>query len=265
MGGDGATWSALGGGLKAGLRALCGFDEESIDGTDTLAAIRLLDRLLIEGPPGAIGPGSAAELVSADRDRLLAALYLRTYGSRIQGTVACVRCGEPFDLDFPLQQLLDTLPQPGTAGPAHGGDGLFALPDGRRFRMPTGEDELAVWHLPPDQAEQALLARCVVEGDPSIDSQAFQEAMLQAAPLLDVEIDTRCPECGQEQSIHFDIQSYLLSALRSEQLARAQEVHRLATAYGWSLSDILSLPRSRRRTHVALIEAEFTRQARGYA
>jgi hypothetical protein len=33
-------------------------------------------------------------------------------------------------------------------------------------------------------------------------------------------------------------------------------VHRLARGYGWSLAEILSLPRTRRRDYVALVERE---------
>ena len=47
------------------LRELNGFDEQSISGTDTLAAIGLLDRLLTENPAHPLGPSedSAARLV----------------------------------------------------------------------------------------------------------------------------------------------------------------------------------------------------------
>jgi hypothetical protein len=139
-------------------------------------------------------------------------------------------------------------------GPA----GVFLLPDGRRFRLPTGEDEYAVWHLPPGEAEKSLLARCIVEGDPTEETEVVQAAMWEAAPLLDLELEARCPECGEVQPIHFDLQSHLLSALLSERQQLTREVHRLATTYRWSRPDILALARSQRRALVALIEADST-------
>ena len=82
------------------LRGLCGHDEEAIGGTDTEAALGLLDRLLVDAPGVIIGPGHAAELAAPDRDRLLAAVFRAAFGPRVESTVPCAACQEPFDLDF---------------------------------------------------------------------------------------------------------------------------------------------------------------------
>ena len=263
-----ADYVALGyvpGGAWAGLRELCGYDEESVGGTDTTTTIQLLDRLLVDGPGTTIGPGAAAKLTAVDRDRLLAALYARTYGHRVESTVHCRHCGEPFDLDFHLSELLDSLKAGEVSVAAEEEtDGVFALPDGRRFRLPTGEDECAVCHLPAGEAEGALLARCLVEGDPAVEPGIVQQAMQEIAPVVDLELNAHCPECGETQPVRFDLQSYLLSALMAERRQLAWEVHRLAVAYGWNLQDILALPRSQRRTYVALVEDEMARSRRRY-
>jgi hypothetical protein len=248
-------------GAWAGLRELCGHDEESVCDTDTLTAIQLLDRLLIDGQGVTIGPGCAAKLTAADRDRLLAAVYMRTYGPCVESTLHCRHCDEPFDLDFYLQDLLDSLQGSESAAEK---DGVFTLDDGCRFRLPTGEDECAVRHLAPGEAERELLARCTVEGDAAANPDAVQAAMDAIAPVLSLEMNAHCPECGECQPVHFDIQSYLLSMLESEQEQFVREVHRLATAYGWSLEEILGLPRRRRRAYVALVEAEIAGQQEWY-
>jgi hypothetical protein len=251
------------GGAWVGLRELCGHDEDAVRGTDTVTAIRLLDRLLVDGPGTTIGSGRVASLTASDRDRILAAVYGRTYGPRIESTAHCHHCGEPFDLDFSLQELLDGMQEQPVATVGEG-SGVFQLPDGRRFRLPTGEDECAVLHLTPAKAEQELLARCVVEGDPADDLEAVQKAMQAIGPVLDVDLEARCPECGEMQLVHFDIQSYLLSALQAERGRLAREVHRLATVYNWSLQEILALSRSQRRMYVALVEAESAYPQRWY-
>lgn len=240
----------------ARLHELRGSDEQIIDGRGTDAAIRLLDRLLVEGPGPMLKPGQASTLTAADRDRLLVAIYHHTFGSRIAGTHTCSDCGKAFDLDFDLLALQSAL-QPADAAFARledSGHVAVALKDGRRFRLPTGEDEMAVWHLSVDDACAELLRRCVLDGDPLTDPQALQAAMQAAAPLLDLEVDGRCPECGLNQAIHFDIQDYLLAALQAGKARLPHEIHRLAGAYGWTLSEILKLPRSQRKAHVKLIE-----------
>ena len=190
-----------------------------------------------------IGPGKAKSLATADRDRLLAAIYIHTYGSRIAGTVHCNNCDAPFDIDFSLEELLSHIHEDrNTVNVEKEHDGAFELPGGPRFRLPTGEDECAVLGLSLEEAENELLMRCVLEGDPTGDIVSLQRAMKDLAPLLDLDLEACCPECNHKQMFHFDIQHYLYSALRQEQKQLAMEVHRLATAYSWSLNEILQLP-----------------------
>ena len=262
----------LPGGGWACLRELSGAEEQAVTGTGTADAIRLLDGLLVASGGTAIAPGSATALTAADRDRLLAAVYIRTYGARIANTLRCVYCDALFDIDFSLEELLAYLsPQANDRG--HGAetvdisaerlaDGTFCLSDGTRFRLPTGEDECAVLGSPADQAEQVLLQCCLLDENLTDETgrdglkEAVQAAMADVAPVLDLDLDAHCPECGRHQAVHFDIQHYLLSALQRERKQLAQEVHRLASAYGWSLTEILGLPRSQRRSLVALVESE---------
>ncbi len=243
------------------LREICGSDEQSVEGTGTVEAIRLLDRLLVAVSGTYIGPGKAAKLTTADRDWLLAAVYMRTYGSRIESTVNCAKCKAPYDMDFSLEELISHVDSE-----AHqmeeSSDGVFGSLDGCRFRLPTGEDECAVLGMSPEEAEKALLERCIVEPNQDYDPEALQTAMRDIAPVLDMDMDARCPECDHQQTVHFDIQYYLLYRLMQEKRQLAYEVHRLARAYGWSLNEILGLPRSVRRIYVDLVEAEIESQRR---
>jgi hypothetical protein len=240
-----------------GLRELRGHDEQMVTGTGTMMAVRLLDRLLEGVGEVNARPLHALGMTAADRDKLLAAVYLQTYGARIESTVGCLQCGVPFDIDFSLTELQasvvaaarkESFPQ----GPG----GYFLLPDGSRFRLPTGEDECAVLGLAPDAAAAELLKRCLAEEHHVTDPADALAAMAGIAPLLDIELTGRCPECENEQGVHFDIQTFLLKSLEQEKSRLAWEVHRLACAYGWSLGEILGLPRSLRRTYVALVESE---------
>ncbi len=238
------------------LRELRGDDELRVKGTDTATALALLQGLI--EPPG--GTGTKADrallLTAADRDRLLAHLHVLTYGPHVDSTTTCKRCGERFDLDFSLPALLSHLLQPRSGPHRLAADGTCRLEDGRCFRLPTGQDELAVGDSPGASAAQALLERCMVEGDLGEGTTAIEEVMDQVAPLVSLGIDAVCPQCGHEQQFNFDIQSYLLSALLQEHPRLYQEIHTLARGYGWSLAEILSLTRTQRRTFVALLENE---------
>jgi len=248
------------------LRELNGFDEQSIRGVDTVTAIGLLNRLLVNAPGYSAEELKAARLTASQRDRLLAAVYERTFGPRIDSTMRCRICGELFDLSFTIENLLAALSASASSSSAElRPDGTFRLPNGVRFRLPTGEDEMAIAGLSPVDAESALLGRCLIEPENSVNLEAVQKAMEEVAPILDLDLDAQCPECGGKQSVHFDVQYYLLRALEQERKQMAREVHRLAIAYGWSLNEILGLFRSQRRAFVELIDADISAQRRQWS
>ena len=55
------------------------------------------------------------------------------------------------------------------------------------------------------------------------------------------------------QIFHFNLQEYLLTSLTKEKDNLVAEVHMLARFYGWGLNEILELPRSSRKSYVALM------------
>lgn len=237
------------------LRELNGFDERSVEASNTGAAIALLDRLLEEGSATC----EAADLPAADRDRLLAAVYRRAYSDRVESSVHCARCSALFELSFSLDTLRDTLDAQSTlATMVSLEDGAFRSPDGLVFRLPSGRDEMEVARLAPDAARRALHQRCYIAGDADL----LEETLESVAPVFDLDLDARCPECGHNQQVHFDMQSYLLGALLKERRRLLSEVHRIAVTYGWSRREILELARSERRVHLELIEADVSRRAR---
>lgn len=233
---------------QVNLRELRGFDEISLGNVGTSGAITLLDALLQPNAGQAI---SAAALVTADRDAVMGALYKRLFGHRIESTLTCT-CSQKFDLDFSLDDFAAHL----LASREQGGfevteNGQYSLSDGAdSFRLPTGQDELAVLGLSPEEASNMLVALCIDKGSDLIKSQA---AMAAIAPVWQTDMAAQCPECGDVQSVLFDMQGFLLRRLLQERDSLAAEVHLLAMAYKWSYNDIMNLPRSQRKMFVSLI------------
>jgi len=240
------------------LRELTSAEERSVAGTTTDDALFLLDALVF-APPGEPAPPRAHDLVASDRDRLLVAIYRRNFGDKIENTLTCELCDHPFDIDFSLGGLAMSLETPGSTRVRPLGQNQFETAEGLRFRLPTGRDERAIAALPASEAENALL-RCCTVGDAMAPAPAeaagLQELLAEVAPLIDLDLDARCPECGRTHSLQFDIQSYLLGALLGERRRLAQEMHLIAIAYGWGLQEILSLGRHERRQFVELISNE---------
>jgi hypothetical protein len=242
------------------LRELSGFDEQMVTDTRTYTAIELLNRLIVGPSGGREGANrSAISLTASDRDGLLAHVYARNFGRKVQSTVRCAHCGELFDLEFDIEQLARVLDPPAPASVEALADRTFRLPMGVRFRLPTGEDEVWLSEACGAEPERALLQRCLIEpreGASEREMAAVEEAMEEIAPVLDLDLDAQCPECRTKQPLHFNVQFYLLRAIQQGWKQTVREVHLLATAYGWSLQEILGLPRSQRRQFVELIETE---------
>jgi hypothetical protein len=229
-------YAAAGGAVNSiALRELRGRDELAVDGVDTRAALALLDRLI-----GRDGPG-AASLCAADRDALLAGLHRRLWGDRILTTLRCRECGERFDLSFTLSDVQAHLES--TRRPAH-------------ISPPTGEQELRAAREGA-RAGVAALARELGVHEPDIEEAAA--GFEAAAPILDLEITAHCAECQAPQEAHFDLQSFLLQRLLGERESLLAEVHLIAASYGWSLREIVSMPRATRRTLVGMLEYQRSR------
>lgn len=240
------------------VRELTGHDELSVTETGTVEAIQLLDRLLVDGHETALIPGQADEIATADRDWLLAHIYRLTYGTKIESTISCTACSSFIDLNFNLDDLLAFIQSKTPDMSVKQVDkGIFELHDGSRFRLPRGKDECTIMGLSPDMAEKRLLERCLIHTSPNGDTEEqLQTVMGQVAPVIETEMAAECPDCGKQQMIYFDIQSFLLSALIRERKQITMEIHRLAMAYHWNHNDILSLPRSLRRMYLSFVIAE---------
>ncbi len=239
------------------LRDFVGSDEMAVDMPGTLGALNLLDRLIVDMPGVNGTPVSAKDIATADRDRILVVIYKKLYGDQIESSIPCVGCTSLFDIGFSLGDLITHLDSSNGSAFGKGEEkGVFKMENDVSFRLPTGEDEYLTLGLAPHEAEKVLMRRCLMDSAPDAEMAGLQQALQQVAPLVATELSATCPECSLEQTVHFDIQSFLLSSLSNERKSLTAEVHRLARAYGWSHQEIMELPRNLRRQYVALVMAE---------
>ncbi len=214
------------------LREPTGHDELALSGIDSEAAVAFLDRLT--QPALATG-----DLATSDRDMLLAMLHRGLWGDRIVSTLDCAACETPYDIDFNLSALQASLAasrEPTVAlGPREVADG-----EGRRYLLPTAAEETAAAIAGDGEGLAAAIA-------PEIPSPTLNQRLEALAPIIDVDLDASCAECGHRSSVRFDIQTFTLQRLLDERESLLAAVHVIASAYGWSLDEILTLPRVSRR------------------
>jgi hypothetical protein len=221
----------------ARLREPCGEDELSVEGVDTRSAVTLLDRLLAT-------PERADALAASDRDALLAALHRQLWGDRLVSSLRCAACEAMYDLSFELSTLQRQLAR---QAPPHEVTAPRSLrtADGACWTLPNADEEEQAAVLGLHAGRAQLAEASAAPGTAAEEAAAALEAL---APLIDVDLDTTCAECGHAQQARFDLQSFVLQRLLDEREGLLAELHRLASSYGWSLREILSLPRSLRRS-----------------
>jgi hypothetical protein len=216
-------------------------------------------------PPGAralallsaLGEPAAPDLPAGERDRKLAAAYRGLFGRRAVARVECPACAAAVELDLDLDEFArEAGPPPDPV--LHLGGCEVA------WRSPTAADLAAVArHRDPAAAYEDLLRRCVVSvsrgGEPVGRGEwpegvagAVAEAVGRADPLAAAEVGLECPACGHRWSAGFDVGVFLWAELKLAAHRLMTEVHKLASAYGWSEADVLSMTATRRAAYLGL-------------
>jgi hypothetical protein len=195
----------------------------------------------------------------ADRplgQRNLALLRLRRelFGDRLDACVDCPGCSER--LEFPLSA--SALGGPATAA---GQASTFEV-DGHGFRLPSTRDLARVAdELEPQRAAARLLsALATTELAPALEASSeflarFETALESADPCGDLALDLECPSCHREWTAPFDVATFVWDELERRAQHWLDDVHLLASAYGWSESQTLALSESRRRAYLERVLA----------
>jgi hypothetical protein len=151
----------------------------------------------------------------------------------------------------------------------------WVSPNGKSFscRVPTGSDQrawLAHTNAHGDIDSTWLANRLLTAINNTNDAGDLIESMkstdfigslgtaLAAAdPLTALTLDVSCPFCEQSLCVDIDLEHLLLEGLRLKQRRLMNQVHRLASHYHWTETDIAALPAWRRERYLANITAEF--------
>lgn len=185
------------------------------------------------------------------REVHLLALRNATFGRVLDGHAPCPACGSRMEFELDAAALLRELPVPSEA-PIE-----FA---GAQWRLPTSRDQaLIVEAGRTDLAVRRLLACCRL-GDAGV-GEAMEPAVLAALedrmesldPAANIHLGLRCADCGHAWEAVLDVGTCFWDELATRARQLLDEVHRLASAYGWRESEILALSPVRRAAYLGMI------------
>jgi hypothetical protein len=188
--------------------------------------------------------------------RVMMANLARHVGAERQWmTGTCSSCGSLFD--FALSPA--DLPLPQEAAVEQDWVEVMTGSGPVRVRAPLCADQIAIAENP--EPERALLERCIASGRPEEelrldfadrDLAAIDAAMIALSPTLPFGAAMSCPSCGQVNEMPVCTSDWL-SEMDDGPL---QDVHDIASAYGWGQGEILALSRNRRKAYLRLIDVE---------
>ena len=212
-------------------------------GSSQIPVLRALTILEAACPEASVD--SLADLPIGRRDARLLALRERMFGPELTGITDCPECAEKIELSF---RCSDVHQQEENEPPTE----LDVRSNGReiRFRLPTSADLLAV-----NSAEQ-LLERCLLDRGNNHPTKeilpAVVEKMSSADPMADIHLVMNCPNCAHKWEAAFDIVAFLWREISAAARRLLREIHTLASAYGWTEPEILSLSPARRRAYLEM-------------
>lgn len=203
-----------------------------------------------------------AQLTIGRRDAELLKLHERLFGAALAGLATCPKCGQQSEVQFTAADFQ------ATAG-AEPAEGLVAVVADYKvtFRLPNSLDLLRLT-TDADAATNRgrLLEQCIhtaqrdgqavgVEQLPRNVVTTVVERMAEADPQADSHLTLNCPQCAHQWQAQLDILSFVWSEIHSRAGRLLQEVHALASAYGWREADILALSPWRRRAYLEMVTA----------
>jgi hypothetical protein len=216
--------------------------------------------LLVAADPGAT-PGEIEALSVGRSDARLLALREAVFGRVMPCLVACPSCGESLELALDTAALIVPEAEATVPGPLKLEREGYEL----EVRPPAGRDLAAVeGSADADEARRRLLELCIISARydgrevpadalPACVTEAAAARIAQADPQADCRLELTCPACGQDWQAPFDILSYLWAEVNAWAQRIFREVHRLASAYGWSESEVLALSPMRRQIYLEML------------
>lgn len=176
-----------------------------------------------------------------ERDACLMALRCEWFGPWFDAVIACNNCRKLLSLRVDLRVLAERVVKE---------DSPVEV-DGACLRRPTTRDLAAlVGQLDAESAATALLRRLTLtapaEGWTDTRRAGIEAALDDADPLAHIALDITCEHCESHFSAPLDIGATLWDELSTQAEQVIDDVHMLASAYGWSESEILTMSAARR-------------------
>lgn len=214
-----------------------------------------LDRAVLMASAACSRQQNAADWPLGARNRSLAQLHCDVFGGILRGYTPCRGCGQQLEFEFDGHTVAapPAPSQPSTPQLVSVGKWLF--------RLPTSRDlAIAAKKSGGQTAARRLLASCYSGSEPAAnwteeDIEIIGERLSEADPYAEILLHFDCPACSVSFDESLDLGGFVWAEIQAQAMRIFQDVHLLASAYGWSESEILGLSAARRSAYIELVHA----------
>jgi hypothetical protein len=208
-----------------------------------------------------IGTDDLCSMSMGKCDATLLDLRDLTFGSIINCLESCPGCKDPLELSLRTLDLkTESCDLP---------ENSFSIMSEEyeiKFRLPNSRDLFSISACREiKEAKQMMLKRCITEirrnGEicridiqlPNGSGEKISERMREIDPQAYVEVNLICPSCGFRWQRIFDVATFFWKEIDAWALRTLMEVHVLASAYGWSETEILSMSQWKRQVYLEMV------------
>lgn len=188
-----------------------------------------------------------------ERNRLLLQLHRISFGSSLDGYVACAQCGAAMELSLSVADVLAQIDE------SHAPASLPWL-DGdqtRSMRAATTADLLAAAQAPDEAAaEEHLLLRCLGMDTVALTADSMQMARSHFEQLHaggELRCALHCPDCSHAATYELDLAHFVWREALHTARRLLGDIHALALNYGWREQDIAAMSPVRREAYLELL------------
>lgn len=240
------------------MRALC--NEEFLELWESGRRLHALDRALLAIQ--ASFPEAAEEKVAdwplGRRNQALAQVRMLYFGRQLHGWTVCEQCGEKLEFELDCGRLLER---------QQDSDPQAIQLNGCTFRLPTSRDLACIADVHEVKAavlrllEECRLqdaetsSECLGSAWSEEEIEELGEKMSLADPLAEIALSLECPVCRCTCEEALDLPTFLWTEWEARARRILEEVHTLASNYGWHEAEILALSDTRRAMYLQMVQA----------
>jgi hypothetical protein len=193
-----------------------------------------------------------AALPLAERNALLLRLHAMTFGRRVEGFATCAECGQQLEFEMDAEEMARALrsPEPETW-----------LEAGKQMRMRPADTSDVATSMEAANEEDArilLLARTLGLENADLvpaDRPDWVDRFDRLNATAEIRCVLPCAHCGARPTFDFDAAAFVWREIQVAARRLMAEIHRLASAYGWSEKVVARMSAMRRAAYLEMLNA----------